>query len=94
MAAKERKDRKKIGIAAKRHKRRKKSREKFSQPNPRYGDHSERPGSNFRQALAESYLALSLRSLCSFVAIPVRWPGPIPPFLRLLCLFAAISVLF
>jgi hypothetical protein len=81
----------KIGIAAKRHKRR----QKFGQPNPRYGDHSHKARFEFPPALAELHLALFFAIFVLFCGYSCSLAlGTDPTFLRLLCLFAAISVLF
>jgi hypothetical protein len=89
---KERKDSKE-GIAAKRHKKRKKNYEKIKGSNPRYRDYRPRLAFEFPPGLEDSYLALfcdlcALLRLIPFLAQRRRFL--IPPILRLLCLFAAI----
>jgi hypothetical protein len=84
---KERKDREKAGIAAKSrlrpifpfsyvsqgHKKRRKNYEKIKQSNPRYRDDRLKARVGFPHAFSDSCLALFLRSLCPFAAIPFPW---------------------
>jgi hypothetical protein len=101
------KDRKKAGIAAKRHKKHKKVTKRLSESNPRYQDYRlkarVRVSAHFSRFLPRSFFAMFVLFLdrhslggvcCSYSrSLAQRRRFLIPTFLRLLCLFAAIPVL-